>query len=69
MRSIDLNGLTWRKSSYSNPDGGACLEVAEAVPSLTPVRDSKDTTRTPLLLSTAAWAAFVGGVRRGALPG
>ena len=28
MRAIDLNGVTWRKSSYSNPDGGECLEVS-----------------------------------------
>lgn len=29
MRSIDLSGLTWRKSSYSNTQGGNCLEVSE----------------------------------------
>ncbi|WP_225099532.1 DUF397 domain-containing protein [Streptomyces sp. CoH27] len=29
MRSIDLSGVTWRKSSYSNPDGGECLEVSD----------------------------------------
>ncbi|MFI6008566.1 DUF397 domain-containing protein [Streptomyces sp. NPDC051243] len=29
MRSIDLTGVTWRKSSYSNPDGGECVEVSD----------------------------------------
>lgn len=29
MRAIDLNSLTWRKSSYSNQDGGACVEVSD----------------------------------------
>ncbi|MEU9121171.1 DUF397 domain-containing protein [Streptomyces sp. NPDC048506] len=29
MRTIDLSNLTWRKSSYSNPDGGACIEVSD----------------------------------------
>ncbi|MDT0463490.1 DUF397 domain-containing protein [Streptomyces gibsoniae] len=29
MRAIDLSTATWRKSSYSNPDGGACLEVSD----------------------------------------
>ncbi|WP_405797969.1 DUF397 domain-containing protein [Streptomyces sp. NBC_01506] len=29
MRSIDLSAITWRKSSYSNSDGGACLEVSD----------------------------------------
>lgn len=28
----DLGGATWRKSSYSNPDGGDCIEVAEDFP-------------------------------------
>ncbi|GGV27246.1 hypothetical protein GCM10010260_79620 [Streptomyces filipinensis] len=63
MRAIDLSGVRWRKSSYSNPDGGECVEVAENLP-LVPVRDSKDTTRTPLLFGAPAWAAFVGGVKR-----
>ncbi|MFF9349473.1 DUF397 domain-containing protein [Streptomyces sp. NPDC014734] len=26
---LDLRLATWRKSSYSNGDGGECLEVAE----------------------------------------
>ncbi|MGW7252948.1 DUF397 domain-containing protein [Streptomyces sp. NPDC054834] len=64
MRAIDLNNLTWRKSSYSNSDGGECVEVAGNVPSLVPVRDSKDTTRSPLLFTAPAWAAFVDGVKR-----
>ncbi|WP_329409662.1 DUF397 domain-containing protein [Streptomyces sp. NBC_00704] len=29
MRAIDLSRLTWRKSCYSNSDGGQCLEVSE----------------------------------------
>ncbi|MEV5874060.1 DUF397 domain-containing protein [Streptomyces sp. NPDC052101] len=59
-----LTGVDWRKSSYSNPDGGECLEVADNIPSLVPVRDSKDTTRTPLLIGAGAWAEFVDGVKR-----
>ena len=26
---VDLNGATWRKSSYSNGTGGNCVEVAD----------------------------------------
>nr|WP_203615867.1 DUF397 domain-containing protein [Streptomyces sp. SID13726] len=59
-----MSGVTWRKSSYSNPDGGNCLEVTADVPSLVPVRDSKDTTRTPLLFTASAWATFVEDVKR-----
>ncbi|WP_329252732.1 DUF397 domain-containing protein [Streptomyces sp. NBC_01478] len=29
MRAIDLNGVTWRKSSYSNTSGGDCIEVSD----------------------------------------
>ncbi|WP_305965156.1 DUF397 domain-containing protein [Streptomyces sp. IMTB 2501] len=56
--------MTWRKSSYSNTSGGECVEVADNLP-LVPVRDSKDTTRTPLLFGAGAWSAFVEGVKRG----
>ncbi|MFG3022050.1 DUF397 domain-containing protein [Streptomyces sp. NPDC048254] len=62
MRAIDLSDVTWRKSSYSNQDGGACLEVAADIPSLVPVRDSKAPDRGALLFGASAWAAFVDGV-------
>ncbi|WP_329217143.1 DUF397 domain-containing protein [Streptomyces sp. NBC_01485] len=29
MRAIDLSSVTWRKSSYSNTDGGNCVEVSD----------------------------------------
>lgn len=29
MRAIDLSSATWRKSSYSNSDGGNCIEVSD----------------------------------------
>ncbi|MFF7471147.1 DUF397 domain-containing protein [Streptomyces sp. NPDC008092] len=29
MRAIDLSNATWRKSSYSNSDGGNCIEVSD----------------------------------------
>ncbi|WP_405806576.1 DUF397 domain-containing protein [Streptomyces sp. NBC_00210] len=29
---IDLSTAVWRKSTYSNGDGGDCVEVAEAFP-------------------------------------
>ena len=67
MRVIDLSSLTWRKSSYSNSDGGQCLEVAAGHPSLVslvPVRDSKAPERGALVFGARAWSAFVGGVTR-----
>lgn len=29
---IDMSAANWRKSTYSNQDGGECLEVAEVIP-------------------------------------
>ncbi|MFG2571490.1 DUF397 domain-containing protein [Streptomyces sp. NPDC048481] len=63
MRATDLSSVTWRKSSYSNTDGGNCLEVADGVPSLVPVRDSKAPHLAPLLFPASAWAAFVSAVK------
>ncbi|WP_030814825.1 DUF397 domain-containing protein [Streptomyces sp. NRRL S-337] len=68
MRAIDLSTVTWRKSSYSNSDGGACLEIADDLPApLVPVRDSKDPHGPALVLPAAAWAAFVTAVKDGGL--
>jgi hypothetical protein len=50
--------LEWRKSTYSSPQADSCVEVA-STPATIHVRDSKDTTRTPLGLHPSAWAAFV----------
>lgn len=67
MRSIDLNAATWRKSSYSNQDGGACVEVADGFIAVVPVRDSKDPSG-PLLTFTAdGWSLFVSAVKDGKL--
>lgn len=65
MRAIDLTNVTWRKSSYSNSDGGQCLEVAAGLPSHIPVRDSKVPSYGTLLFEASAWAAFVDGVKQG----
>jgi hypothetical protein len=67
MRSIDLSAVTWRKSSYSNTDAGACLEVADNLP-VVPVRDSKTPDAPALILRAAAWTSFVTAVRRDELP-
>ncbi|AWK09463.1 DUF397 domain-containing protein [Streptomyces spongiicola] len=56
----------WRKSSYSNGDGGACLEVADS-PRLTSVRDSKVPDGPALLVPNRTWVAFVEAVKGGTL--
>ena len=54
----------WRKSSYSNGDGGNCAEAADNIPGLVPVRDSKVPDGPVLVLTTAAWAPFVASLKR-----
>ncbi|MFI7010069.1 DUF397 domain-containing protein [Streptomyces sp. NPDC050145] len=60
----DLSRAEWRKSSYSNGDGGDCVEVATNLPGTVPVRDTKltgtETDPAPTLLITpGAWSAFL----------
>lgn len=47
----------WRKSSYSNNDGGVCVEVDDANPGT--VRDSKNQAGPRLRFEPAAWQTFV----------
>ncbi|MEV0483959.1 DUF397 domain-containing protein [Streptomyces sp. NPDC050508] len=63
MRAIDLSSVTWRKSSYSNTDGGQCVEFAPNIPALVPVRDTKNPAHGTLLFGTDAWADFVSSVK------
>ena len=64
----DLAAAVWVKSSYSNGNGGACIEVAPGFPGLMPVRDSKDPQGPALTFTGDAWAAFVAAVRGGEFP-
>jgi hypothetical protein len=59
MTTHDLSGATWRTSSYSDGNGGNCVEVADGIPGVVPVRDSKDTTGPALFVSAPAWTAFI----------
>ncbi|MBK3579844.1 DUF397 domain-containing protein [Streptomyces sp. MBT65] len=63
MRAIDLTNVTWRKSSYSNPDGGNCVEFAPNLPAVVPVRDTKNPAHGTLIFGLAAWSEFVGSVK------
>ncbi|MFC8224620.1 DUF397 domain-containing protein [Streptomyces sp. NPDC057287] len=47
----------WFKSSYSGTGGDNCVEVAVR-PEAVLVRDSKDTQKHALKVSSAAWSAF-----------
>ncbi len=62
---INLTGATWRKSTYSGGSGGDCVEVADGVPGVMPVRDSKDPEGPALVFGADAWTAFVADVKAG----
>ncbi|GAA2708613.1 DUF397 domain-containing protein [Micromonospora olivasterospora] len=60
---MDLTRATWRKASRSNSNGGACVEVADNLPGVVAVRDSKDPTGPALTFTPASWRAFVADTR------
>lgn len=60
---IDLSDAFWFKSTYSNGDGGDCVEVADNIPGLVPVRDSKAPQGPALILTATAWAPFVAALK------
>jgi hypothetical protein len=59
----DLTGARWRKSSRSGGNGGDCVEVADNLPDVVAVRDSKDPGGPVLVFSRAAWADFIAEVK------
>jgi hypothetical protein len=50
--------LAWFKSSYSDGEGGECLEVATS-PHTIHIRDSKNPTGPTLTLSPTTWSVFL----------
>ncbi|MFC8724219.1 DUF397 domain-containing protein [Streptomyces bacillaris] len=62
-RRADLTSATWRKSSYSNSDGGNCVEVSDDFEDLVPVRDSKQPEGPAVIFGASAWTAFVNDMR------
>ncbi|MEV6812370.1 DUF397 domain-containing protein [Micromonospora sp. NPDC051296] len=59
----DLTGATWRKSSRSA--SGECVEVADNLPGVIGVRDSKDATGPMLTFAAPAWRTFIEYAKRG----
>ena len=64
MGKLDLTCAQWFKSSYSSANG-ACVEVAQNLPGIVAVRDSKDPDGPKLFISPADWQTLVSGVKGG----
>jgi hypothetical protein len=65
MRTVDLSGARWRKSSYSGGEGGGndnCVEVAFGG-ELTAVRDSKNTYGPVLAFPARSWVSLLAVTR------
>lgn len=62
---MDLTGAKWRKSTRSGNGGSDCVEVADNLPGVVAVRDSKNPTGPALIFTPLEWSAFVGGVKSG----
>ncbi|AUA10216.1 DUF397 domain-containing protein [Streptomyces sp. SID8382] len=59
----DVSAAVWRKSSYSNGDGGECVEVADNLPGLVAVRDSKNPDGPAIPFPTKSWVAFIASLK------
>ncbi|NBE81804.1 DUF397 domain-containing protein [Micromonospora rubida] len=55
---VDLSNAHWRKSTRSGSNGGECVEVADNLPGVVAVRDSKNPDGPVLTFSPAAWTVF-----------
>jgi hypothetical protein len=63
----DLSSAVWRVSSYTGGNGGNCVEVADNLPGIIAVRDSKDREGPALILPVEAWRSFLAGIRQHAI--
>ncbi|MET8041788.1 DUF397 domain-containing protein [Micromonospora sp. NPDC005215] len=59
----DLSSACWRKSTRSGSNGGECVEVADNLPGIVAIRDSKDPHGPALTFSPTAWVSFVQSAR------
>lgn len=62
---IKLDGVEWRKSSFSSDDHADCVEVAPLPNGHVGVRDSKDPDAKPQVYTPSEWAAFTQGLLNG----
>ena len=62
MEEANQATMTWRKSTRSNGSGD-CVEVADNLPGVVGLRDSKDPRGPILAFDPAAWSTFVASVK------
>jgi hypothetical protein len=60
---MELTGATWRTSTRSAHT--ECVEVADNLPGVVAVRDSKDRQGPVLAFTPSTWRSFVAKIKRG----
>ena len=63
----ELAGARWRKSSFSGPTGGNCVETAALAEGRIAVRNSRFPAGPALVFTAGAWEAFIGRCDRAQL--
>ncbi|MEO3929688.1 DUF397 domain-containing protein [Micromonosporaceae bacterium B7E4] len=56
---MDLTDAIWRKSTRSDNAGASCVEVADNLPGVVAVRDSKDRSGPVLSFDRKPWRIFL----------
>lgn len=67
----DLTAAEWVRSSYSDANGGQCVEFSRTFAQThgaVPVRDSKNPHGPALIFSAQGWSSFVAALIRGEFP-
>jgi hypothetical protein len=64
MDELDLSRAQWTKSSHSSGTG-QCVEVAQNLPGLVAVRDSKNQSGPVLVISSASWQVLTSRIKAG----
>ncbi|PNE42216.1 MULTISPECIES: DUF397 domain-containing protein [Streptomyces] len=66
--ALDLTRAQWIKSSYSEGNGGMCLEFSPAhttTHGIVPLRDSKLPHGPVITVPVAGWSSFISAVKNG----
>jgi hypothetical protein len=69
LYALDIGGVTWAKSSFSENETDMCVEVAFLGDGAVALRDSTSRGRPALRFTGREWSAFTAGVRRGEFEG
>ncbi|WP_433286100.1 DUF397 domain-containing protein [Micromonospora sp. CA-244673] len=56
---MDVLTPQWRKSTRSGGNGGSCVEVADNLPGVVLVRDTKDRDGGTLHIDPSSWRSFI----------